>query len=80
MHFRLATWNINSVRLRLDLVQRFVRAENPDVLCLQEIKCQEDQFPRAAFEAMGFPHIAVTGRGKAGAGPFAPPGARMQAA
>lgn len=62
MRLRLATWNINSVRLRLDLVERFVRAEKPDVLCLQEIKCQEDQFPRAALEALGFPHIAVCGQ------------------
>ena len=62
MRFRLATWNINSVRLRLDLVERFVRAHRPDVLCLQEIKCQEDQFPRAALEALGFPHIAVCGQ------------------
>jgi len=62
MRFRLATWNINSVRLRLDLVQRFVRAHKPDILCLQEIKCLEDQFPRAALEALGFPHIAVCGQ------------------
>ena len=62
MRLRLATWNINSVRLRLDLVERFVRAENPDILCLQEIKCEEAQFPRAAFEAMGFPFAAVTGQ------------------
>ena len=62
MRFRLATWNINSVRLRLDLVERFVRAENPDILCLQEIKCQEHQFPRKAFEDLGFPHAAITGQ------------------
>ena len=62
MRFRLATWNINSVRLRLDIVERFVRAENPDILCLQEIKCQEHQFPRKAFEALGFPHAAITGQ------------------
>ncbi len=62
MRFRLATWNINSVRLRIELVERFVRAHEPDILCLQEIKCQEDQFPRAAFEALGFPHIAISGQ------------------
>ena len=45
MRFRLATWNINSVRLRLDLVSRFVKAYRPDVLCLQEIKCIEVKFP-----------------------------------
>lgn len=62
MRFRLATWNINSVRLRLDLVERFVRAFRPDVLCLQEIKCQEDQFPQVPLRALGFPHIAVSGQ------------------
>ncbi len=62
MRFRLATWNINSVRLRLDLVERFVRAERPDVLCLQEIKCIDDSFPEAALRELGFDHIAVSGQ------------------
>jgi exodeoxyribonuclease-3 len=62
MRFRLATWNINSVRLRLDLIERFVRAHRPDVLCLQEIKCEEHQFPLVALRALGFPHIAVAGQ------------------
>ena len=62
MKFRLATWNINSVRLRIALVERFVAAYQPDVLCLQEIKCVEDAFPRERFEAMGFPHIHIAGQ------------------
>ena len=62
MRFRLATWNINSVRLRLDLVSRFVRREKPDVLCLQEIKCIEGKFPELELRALGFPHIAVAGQ------------------
>jgi exodeoxyribonuclease-3 len=62
MRFRLATWNINSVRLRLDLVERFVREHRPDVLCLQEIKCEERQFPFQRLHALGFPHIAVSGQ------------------
>ncbi len=62
MRFRLATWNINSVRLRLDLIERFVRAHRPDVLCLQEIKCEEHQFPLVALQTLGFPHIAVAGQ------------------
>ena len=45
MRFRLATWNINSVRLRLDLIERLVKAEQPDILCLQEIKCVDVTFP-----------------------------------
>ena len=62
MRFRLATWNINSVRLRADLIERFVREHRPDILCLQEIKCEEHQFPFQKLEAMGFPHIAVAGQ------------------
>ena len=59
---RIATWNINSVRLRIDQVARFVAESGTDVLCLQEIKCLEDQFPRAAFEEMGLPHLKIGGQ------------------
>ena len=62
MRLRLATWNINSVRLRVDQVARFVAEHAPDLLCLQEIKCQEAEFPREAFEAMGLPHLAISGQ------------------
>jgi exodeoxyribonuclease-3 len=58
----LATWNINSVRLRIDRVTAFLKREKPDVLCLQEIKCLEDQFPRKAFEAAGYRHIKLSGQ------------------
>lgn len=59
---RVATWNINSVRLRIDQVARFVADSGTDVLCLQEIKCLEDQFPRKAFEEMGMPHLRIAGQ------------------
>ena len=59
---RIATWNINSVRLRIDQVARFVAESGTDVLCLQEIKCLEDQFPRGAFEAMGMPYLKIGGQ------------------
>ncbi len=62
MTLRIATWNINSVRLRIDQVARFVAEQAPDVLCLQEIKCETGQFPREAFEAMGMPHLAINGQ------------------
>ena len=62
MRLRLATWNINSVRLRVDQVARFVAEQAPDVLCLQEIKCQEGEFPREAFVEMGLPHLAISGQ------------------
>ncbi len=58
MTFTLATWNINSVRLRMPLVERFLRSYQPDVLCLQETKCPQGQFPSAAIREAGYEHIA----------------------
>jgi exodeoxyribonuclease III len=62
MSLKVTTWNINSVRLRADLVARFVAQHTPDVLCLQETKCPDDQFPLAAVEAMGFSHWVFRGQ------------------
>ncbi|HXI86603.1 MAG TPA: exodeoxyribonuclease III [Parvularculaceae bacterium] len=59
---KIATWNINSVRLRIDSVKRFLKEEGPDVLCLQEIKCRDDQFPSRALASVGYPHQAVSGQ------------------
>ena len=61
MAFTLATWNINSVRLRLPIVLRFLEEHAPDVLCLQEIKCRDDQFPAADLKKAGYIHQAVYG-------------------
>src|SRR5580704_11974809 len=61
MPFSVATWNINSVRLRLELVLGYLRRAEPDVLCLQETKCLDDQFPRAAFKEAGYAHQAIKG-------------------
>ncbi|CAM4239914.1 Exodeoxyribonuclease III [Novosphingobium lubricantis] len=58
----IATWNINSVRLRADQVERFLLQEAPDVLCLQEIKCAEHLFPHDVFERLGYTHRAVHGQ------------------
>lgn len=60
--FSVATWNINSVRLRIDQVARFVREARPDVLCLQEVKCRDDEFPRKAFAEMGLRHLHLAGQ------------------
>ena len=62
MRLRLCTWNVNSVRLRVEQIARLVDEQAPDVLCMQEIKCQEGEFPRAAFEAAGLPHIKIAGQ------------------
>ncbi len=64
MPFTLATWNINSVRLREGLVARLMSEELPDVLCLQECKSPMDKIPTEAFAALGYRH--VIGRGQKG--------------
>jgi exodeoxyribonuclease-3 len=59
---KIASWNINSVRLRIGLVERLLKAEAPDILCLQEIKTVEESFPFEAFNALGYTHHAVHGQ------------------
>lgn len=51
---KLATWNVNSIRQRAGHVQRFLQRVQPDVLFLQEIKCETPTFPAAEFEALGY--------------------------
>jgi exodeoxyribonuclease-3 len=62
MPFSIATWNINSVRLRMPLVERLLAEHQPDVLCLQETKCPDNLFPTKAFEKAGYGHIAFSGQ------------------
>jgi len=62
MTVSIATWNINSVRLRLPQVARFVETYQPDILCLQEIKCANGHFPAAALRRLGYEHIAINGQ------------------
>lgn len=62
MSITVCTWNINSVRIRLDIVRAAVERLAPDVLCLQETKCQDDKFPLNAIRDMGFEHIALNGQ------------------
>ena len=59
---RVATWNINSVRLRAPQVQRFVAEAGIDLLLLQETKCREAEFPYAALAEAGLPHVRVAGQ------------------
>lgn len=62
MPITIASWNINSVRFRLDIVERFLSQTGIDVLCLQETKVMDDAFPHAAFEAMGYKHRLLNGQ------------------
>jgi exodeoxyribonuclease-3 len=61
MPLSIATWNINSVRLRLDLAKRVLTEGQPDVLCLQETKTPDENFPKEAFEALGYKYQLVHG-------------------
>lgn len=58
---RVATWNVNSVRLRLDNIAAWLAERSPDIVCLQEIKCVNEAFPREAFERLGY-NVAVHGQ------------------
>ncbi|MEA3039909.1 MAG: exodeoxyribonuclease [Sphingomonadales bacterium] len=58
----IASWNINSVRARLAIVEKFLREEEPDILCLQEIKVENAQFPTAMFHALGYTHQILCGQ------------------
>jgi len=62
MRLTVSTWNINSVRLRIDLVAKFIKAVRPDVLCLQETKCPDDKFPLKRFKRLGYENVALNGQ------------------
>ena len=62
MRLRIASWNVNSVRLRAQHIERFAREHSPDVLCLQEIKCEDGAFPVQALADAGFPHLVIRGQ------------------
>ena len=58
---RIATWNVNSIKQRLDAAVAWLAERQPDIVCLQETKCVDDAFPREPFEAAGY-NVAVHGQ------------------
>jgi exodeoxyribonuclease III len=58
---RIATWNVNSVKQRLDHLKAWLEEARPDIVCLQEIKCQDEAFPAAEIESTGY-NVAVHGQ------------------
>jgi exodeoxyribonuclease III len=58
---RIATWNVNSIKQRVDNTLAWLKERAPDIVCLQEIKCVDDAFPREPFEALGY-NVAVHGQ------------------
>src|SRR5262245_53567130 len=58
---KIATWNINGVRARIENLVAWLQESDPDIVCLQEIKCQDDAFPRLEVEAAGY-HVETHGQ------------------
>ena len=58
---KIATWNVNSIRVRLELLAELVKKEEPDVICLQEIKCVDASFPLKEVRELGYPCVAIYG-------------------
>ena len=59
---KVASWNINSVRARLEIVEQFLKAEQPEILCLQETKVVDGDFPKAMFHKLGYDHVVLCGQ------------------
>lgn len=62
MSLTIATWNINSVRLREPIVLKLLREEAPDILCLQECKSPVDKIPTEGFAALGYKNMIANGQ------------------
>src|SRR3954465_1052616 len=59
---KIASWNINSVRARVEIVERFLTEESPDILCLQETKVRDSEFPEGLFRRLGYDHVIICGQ------------------
>lgn len=59
---RIATWNVNSIRIRQGILAQCVGEHKPDVLCLQETKVQDEHFPHDMVKALGYEHTAIVGQ------------------
>lgn len=58
---KIATWNVNSIKARLEHAVRYLKDQAPDVICLQELKCIDENFPTERFEEIGY-NVAVHGQ------------------
>jgi exodeoxyribonuclease-3 len=58
---KIATWNINGIKARIDAATTWLKSASPDIACLQEIKCADEAFPKEAFEDLGY-NVAVHGQ------------------
>ena len=62
MSLKIASWNINSIRARSEIVEKFLTEEAPDILCLQETKVRDAEFPEGLFRRLGYDHLFICGQ------------------
>ena len=62
MQLKIASWNINSIRIRLDILSQIIKKHDFDILCLQETKTIDESFPLKAVQNLGYKHIVFTGQ------------------
>ena len=62
MALRIATWNVNSLRQRLDHLARLAQEQAPDVICMQETKVRDEEFPADALRNLGYAHLLIHGQ------------------
>ena len=61
-NLKVISWNINSIRIRLEQLKKIVEGLDPDIICLQETKCENDKFPLAAVQDLGYKYVAHRGQ------------------
>ena len=61
-NLKVISWNINSIRIRLEQLKKIVEGLDPDIICLQETKCENDKFPLAVVQDLGYKYVAHRGQ------------------
>ena len=61
-NIKVVSWNINSIRIRLEQLKTIVAELNPDIICLQETKCEDDKFPLGSVQELGYKYVAHRGQ------------------
>jgi exodeoxyribonuclease III len=61
MSIKIATWNVNSLRIREHMLAKFISIHKPDMLCLQETKVEDSLFPHGIVRSLGFKHVVLSG-------------------
>ena len=61
-NLKVISWNINSIRIRLEQLKKIIEELDPDIICLQETKCENDKFPLSSVQELGYKYVAHMGQ------------------